>query len=510
MADVKSWKKEEHLTLRVRTCALAMFVLAVLAIARPTVAGGPPPIPPTFDNLHYDSHWQQKLDLYIPAGSPECGSWPVVIFVFGGGWLAGDETQVEPYVEPLMSRGFAIAAISYRVSGQAIFPAQIHDCKAAIRWLRANAATYALDPDRFAIFGDSAGGHLASLVGTSTGVASLEGDVGGNLDQPSNVHVVGDFAGPIDLIEYSQVYHSQEVAALFGYRWWFELPLGDPEFFALIQSADPAIHATTDDPPFRIVHGDADSLVPFSNAVYLHDALVNVGVPSSLALLPGVGHSIPDSAYEPVFDYFVEVLTPPDSDDDGVPDACDGCPNDPLKTEPGACGCGTPDTDSDGDATPDCIDGCPNDPDKIDPGVCGCGAPDTDTDEDGIADCLDNCDNIPNVGQADCDGDGTGDVCEAEPDCNANDVPDSCDITSGTSVDSNSNGIPDECECAANVATDGASADQVDVDDLIAIILGWGACEMRCPPYCAEDVDRDCQIDVDDLIAVISAWGPCP
>ncbi len=161
-----------------------------------------------------------------------------------------------------------------------------------------------------------------------------------------------------------------------------------------------------------------------------------------------------------------------DSDGDGTADCHDGCPNDPNKIAPGACGCGVADTDSDGDGTADCHDGCPNDPSKIAPGACGCGTPDTDSDGDGIANCNDNCPTIANptqtdldmdqVGdvcdncvtvsnpdQADCDLDGIGDVCAillGAPDCNQNGVPDSCDISSGSSTDGNANGVPDECE----------------------------------------------------------------
>jgi len=101
-----------------------------------------------------------------------------------------------------------------------------------------------------------------------------------------------------------------------------------------------------------------------------------------------------------------------DGDSDGTGDACDACPNDPNKTEPGICGCGTPDTDSDGDTVADCNDNCPNDPDKTEPGVCGCGVPDTDSDGDTVADCNDNCPSTPNADQTDADSDGVGDTCD--------------------------------------------------------------------------------------------------
>lgn len=144
----------------------------------------------------------------------------------------------------------------------------------------------------------------------------------------------------------------------------------------------------------------------------------------------------------------------PDGDGDGVVDACDGCPSDPSKTQPGACGCGVPDTDTDGDGAADCVDGCPTDPTRTTPGPCGCNVVETDGDADGVPDCIDNCSTVPNPGQANGDADALGDACDncdtianpGQEDCNANSIGDACDIAAGTSLDFNFNQRPDECE----------------------------------------------------------------
>lgn len=270
--------------------------------------------PPTHEGLVYAVPGpRHELDLYIPKQPANaCVPLPVVIFFYGGGWLVGDKADVAPYVDGILARGFAIASVNYRYSYQEIFPAQIHDCKGAIRWLKANAEKYNLDPARVAVFGDSAGGHLAALVGTSADVPALEGDIGGNLKHDSSVQIVATFAGPTDLIAFTQEEpHSNSAAALFGAPNWFSLNLNDPDLVLLMQSADPATHASINDPPAHIVHGADDVTVPPSQAQHLHDALIAVGATSTLHLLTGVAHKIPLTAYEPIFDAFAELLITP-------------------------------------------------------------------------------------------------------------------------------------------------------------------------------------------------------
>ena len=152
-------------------------------------------------NLPYvaNGHERQRLDLYLPEKAE--GRLPLIVWIHGGAWWAGSKEDC-PAV-PLAAKGYAVASINYRFSQHAVFPAQIEDCKAAIRWLRANAAKYHLDADHIGVWGASAGGHLVALLGTTGGVKELEGK-GGNLDQSSRVQCVVDWFGPTDFVDDGQ------------------------------------------------------------------------------------------------------------------------------------------------------------------------------------------------------------------------------------------------------------------------------------------------------------------
>ena len=140
------------------------------------------------------------LDLYRPANYS--GKLPVVVWIYGGAWMMRGQTMQAPQASWLATHGYAVAIIDYRLSSEALFPAQINDCKAAVRWLRANAGKYDLDADHIGAWGASSGGHLASLLGVTGGVAALEGDAG-NTNQSSRVQAVVDFFGPTDFLQMS-------------------------------------------------------------------------------------------------------------------------------------------------------------------------------------------------------------------------------------------------------------------------------------------------------------------
>jgi acetyl esterase/lipase len=211
----------------------------------------------------------------------------------------------------LTEAGFAVASINYRLSADAAFPAQVHDCKGAIRWLRANAADYALDSDHFGVWGRSAGGHLAALVGTSGGVAELEGDVGGNLERSSRVQAAADYCGPTNAFTFAQFVHDcgrPEPPFLGRCLGEIVAHADDPEwaYWAnLARLASPVFSVTPDDPPFFIAHGVADTRVPASQSQELNDRLIAAGVPPTFDLVPDANHGrIPPAEDDKVAEFF--------------------------------------------------------------------------------------------------------------------------------------------------------------------------------------------------------------
>jgi acetyl esterase/lipase len=218
------------------------------------------------------------LDLYRPQHAPS--ALPVIVSIHGGGWHGGTKER-SPGLH-FTRHGYAVASIEYRLTGEATFPSQIHDCKAAVRWLRANAGRYGLDPERFGAWGASAGGHLAALLGTSGGVAELEGELG-NPTRSSRIQAVVDFFGPIDVAGWHR-YKGETKANLIG------APIAGNE--ARLAKADPTTYIDAGDPPVLVAHGERDTLVPKAQSELLHAALRGAGVESTLVLVPGAAHSV--------------------------------------------------------------------------------------------------------------------------------------------------------------------------------------------------------------------------
>ena len=244
-----------------------------------------------------------KLDLYVPKVDSKP---PLVVWVHGGGWRGGSKSSVP--LKGLNEHGYAIASISYRFSKQAIFPAQIHDCKAAIRFLRANAEEYGYDASWIAVGGSSAGGQLALLLGTSGGVEELEGTVGGNLNQSSTVQAVVDYFGPSDFVlrgktqpERAYTTKSGSFAMLGGVKHGKI----DPK---LEIAASPVTHVDADDPPLLIFHGDKDQVVLIDQAHRMAEVYREHGLDVTLHVEPGGGHGTKGYFTPPLMKKLVDFL----------------------------------------------------------------------------------------------------------------------------------------------------------------------------------------------------------
>jgi acetyl esterase/lipase len=229
-----------------------------------------------------------KLDLVRPKDQGN-KKLPVIVFIHGGGWQNGDKGPGLVRLGQLVATGkYVGASVGYRLSGEAIWPAQIHDCKAAIRFLRASADQYGIDPEKIGVWGVSAGGHLVSLLGTSGDVKELEG-ANGSPGYSSRVTCVVDFCGPADFLAFGKQNPSMNrpgapVVSLFGG------PLAEKE--AEARQASPVTHITRDDPPFLVVHGTADSTVPIAQADRFAAALEQAGVDVTYVKIEGGGHGI--------------------------------------------------------------------------------------------------------------------------------------------------------------------------------------------------------------------------
>ncbi len=236
----------------------------------------------------------QKLDLYLSEKAAD-KPLPLVVHIHGGGWIGGSKYPCA--VAPMVLRGYAVASVEYRFSQKAKFPAQIQDCQAAIRWLRAHAKEYHLDPEHVGVVGGSAGGHLSALVGTAGGKNAFP-KIGGNEEQSDRVQAVCDIFGPSDFSTVvQQAADDKNAKNIFQ----FNTP-ADP-YSSLIgtklddkakaDAVSPVHYVSKDNPPFVILHGTHDTLVPYAQSEEFAAVLKEKGVTVWLQKLPGAGHGGP-------------------------------------------------------------------------------------------------------------------------------------------------------------------------------------------------------------------------
>lgn len=250
------------------------------ATPEPTNTSSPSPVPfqrygETLTDVSYCTadNSSQKMDVYFPDSG---GPWPVVVYVHGGSWMRGDKTEALMFAGSMTSQGYLVVSINYRLYPPARFPGMIEDVKCAVRSLRAHAAEYNLDPNRVGAMGVSAGGHLVALLGTSDQSAGW--DVGEYLDQSSSVKAVIAMAAVTDL---TKNFPNADIETM------RHVGFGEDN----IVQASPITHVTSDDPPFLLIHGDRDELVPYEQSQLMYARLVQMNVPAQLVIVKNATHS---------------------------------------------------------------------------------------------------------------------------------------------------------------------------------------------------------------------------
>lgn len=290
-----------------------MFSLIISLIANSQPQGEmPAPVQPDFANLNYagDSLVAHNLDLYIPKDGKDTHK--LIIAIYGSAWY-GNNFKDAAYMsigKPLTDAGFAVATINHRASGDAKYPAQINDVKGAIRYLRANADKLGLDTSFIGITGFSSGGHLSSMAGVTNNMKNrtvgsttidIEGNVGGNLDQSSNVDAVVDWFGPVDMARMENCStvkdaNSPEAALIGG------APAENPDMVALIS---PITYVSSETVPTLVIHGTADEVVPFCQSEFFAEELQKAGKLEKLIPVEG-GHHGPVTFNEATFEAMVD------------------------------------------------------------------------------------------------------------------------------------------------------------------------------------------------------------
>lgn len=251
------------------------------------------PIEPTWKDLNYagDGKIYHTLDIYSPTSSNNKS--PLILTIYGSAWKS-NRSKASKYIKkslikPLIDAGFAVASINHRSSTDALFPAQIHDVKAAIRFLRGNASEYKIDPSFVGVTGSSSGGHLAAMAGTTSHNKLMEGNIGSFLNYDSHVNAVVDWFGPTDFLLMdicgSKMVHdavnSPESKLIGG---------AIQENKEKASAANPINYISSKTPPFLIIHGMVDLTVPYCQSKVLKMALERANIESELISVRDGGH----------------------------------------------------------------------------------------------------------------------------------------------------------------------------------------------------------------------------
>lgn len=263
--------------------------MLVLMMALPAMSRGEDPVvhanASSKSNIEYAhvGDLSLKLDLYLPAVKDA----PLIVWVHGGAWRSGSRSPM-PLAE-FVAAGYAVASIDYRLSTQARFPANIHDIKAALRFLRAKQNVYGFNATNIAVFGESAGGHLVALVGTTNGDARLEGVVGQHLDQSSDVQAIVSYFGASNLTSILQqsTPHGLSVRIPALELLLGGLPEDKPEIARL---ASPVFHVDSSDPPLLLIHGDQDFQMPINQSHELNGRYEAAGGKVQFQVVHGAAH----------------------------------------------------------------------------------------------------------------------------------------------------------------------------------------------------------------------------
>jgi len=276
-------------------------LLYALLVATPLAAQENPPfhLPDTVElkpDIVYAQYGSRAmhLDLYLPR---QGAALPAVVWVHGGGWSGGDKTRFRRQAALLAAHGIAGACIEYRLSGEVTFPAAIYDVKASVRWLRANAAKYRINPGRIGAAGGSAGGHLVALLGASPTIAEFEG-AGGNPGVSSKVMAVAPIYPVTDFVPAGKNNPSaaNSIAKFLGAT-YAENP-------GIWVKASPVTYITKDAPPFFFLHGDEDKLVDYHQSTEMAAKLKAAGVEAEIFIAKGAGHGFANGPqwFQPALD----------------------------------------------------------------------------------------------------------------------------------------------------------------------------------------------------------------